>query len=105
MTPIPTRFKVSDQAEFSEASSNVVDALNALPTSINPVITSTRRSHGNTANKSGMHPKGKALDLRDNEESLKLWNWMDTAEGLKWKKDNNVTILKEDDHYHLEFNK
>ena len=105
MTPIPARFKVTDEAEFKEAAPNVINALNSLPSTINPIITSTRRSYGNTENKSGTHPIGQALDLRDNDESLKLWNWLDTDEGLKWKKENNVSILKEDDHYHIEFNK
>lgn len=104
MTPIPDRFKVTDQAEFKEAAPNVVSALNALPGNIGFTITSTRRSIGNTENKSGNHPIGQAIDLRDNDESLKFWNWLDTNEGLKWKNENNVSILKEDNHYHVEFN-
>ena len=104
MTPIPDRFEVTKQAEFKEAAPNVVSALNSLPSDINFTITSTRRSIGNTENKSGTHPVGQAIDLRDNEESLKFWNWLDTKDGSKWKSDNNVSILKEDDHYHVEFN-
>jgi len=104
MTPIPDRFEVTKQAEFKEAAPNVVSALNSLPSDINFTITSTKRSIGNTENKSGTHPIGQAIDLRDNEESLKFWNWLDTKDGSKWKSDNNVSILKEDDHYHVEFN-
>ena len=103
--PIPQRFKVSQNAEFKEAHVNVVNALNQLPSNVNFVITSTKRSWGNTANKSGMHPAGKALDLRDDSDSLKFWYWLDTPEGLQWKNSNGVTILKEENHYHVEFNK
>lgn len=105
MTPIPTRFQVTDSAEFKEASPNVINALNSLPTILNPIITSTKRSWGNTKNKSGMHPIGKALDIRDDEEGNKLWYWGLTPEGKKWKEENGVTMLAESDHYHLEFNK
>ena len=81
-----------------------------MPETINLVITSSRRSESNPAksrfSKPGHNPhiEGKSLDLADDEKTLKLWNWIDTLEGQKWKKDNNVTILKEDDHYHVEFN-
>ncbi len=89
---------------------NVIKALNELPETINLVITSSRRSESNPAksrfSKPGYNPhiEGKSLDLADDEKTLKLWNWIDTLEGQKWKKDNSVTILKEDDHYHIQFN-
>jgi hypothetical protein len=105
MTPIPGRFNVSNQAEFKEAAPHVITALNSLPQAIKFVITSSRRSWGNTKNKSGMHPVGKAIDIRDDNDSLNFWNWLDTPEGLQWKSSNKVSILKEGNHYHVEFNK
>ena len=105
MKPIPARFKVDNQAEYKEAAPNVVSALGDLPKNINFVITSTKRSEGNTENKSGNHPIGQAIDVRLNNDSAAFNNWLGTSEGKTWKKTNNVSVLKEKDHYHIEFNK
>lgn len=46
----------------------------------------------------------KAVDVADDEEGLKLWNWGMTEAGKKWKQQTGASILYEGDHYHLEFN-
>jgi len=60
------------------------------------------------APKNPPHVNGKAIDIRDDEEGLKLWNWIDTPEGQSWKRKYGVKLLYHDvgkgAHYHLEFN-
>lgn len=52
------------------------------------------------------HVRGKSIDIKDDEQGLALWNWIDTPEGQAWKKKYGVSILYHGGsalHYHLEF--
>lgn len=56
------------------------------------------------------HVRGKAVDIRDDEQGLMLWNWILTPEGKAWKEKYGVTMLYHSiegnkPHYHLEFDK
>lgn len=55
------------------------------------------------------HVKGKAIDIRDDEEGLRFWNWLLTPEGRTWKQKYKAKILYHSiegsqPHYHIEFN-
>lgn len=55
------------------------------------------------------HVKGKAIDIRDDEQGLAFWNWIDTPEGQTWKNTYKAEILYHQveggqPHYHVEFN-
>ena len=46
----------------------------------------------------------KAVDIADDKEGIKFWNWASSSAGEKWRKQTGASILVEDNHYHLEFN-
>ena len=81
-----------------------------MPKDINFTISSATRSEGNTSNKSGKHLTGSAIDLSDDGEGRKFWDWGLTAAGKQWKQKNKVSILyhpnenSTGNHYHVEFN-
>jgi hypothetical protein len=59
------------------------------------------------APKNPPHLKGKAIDIADNEEGLRFWNWLNSSEGRNWINKYKAEVLYHDvgsgAHYHVEF--
>tara|TARA_S200002703_G_scaffold153829_1_gene155816 strand:- start:446 stop:748 length:303 start_codon:yes stop_codon:yes gene_type:complete len=67
------------------------------------------KSNSSSAPNNPPHVAGKAIDIRDDEEGLKFWDWLLTSEGKAWKTKYGAKILYHSikggtPHYHIEFN-
>jgi len=79
----------------------------------NVTFTSGKRS----GEKAGEHSEGKSVDLADNDEGLKFYNWIvsNSPEAQAWKRANNfdyimyhendpdISANKSGFHYHVKF--
>jgi len=108
----PTRFKIAgvDPKYGKEGVQPYVnEALNEIPNSYNPTISSLTRLEGHSAG-TGEHKMGEAVDFSDTKEANNLFNWViNTQEGQSWKRKYGVKILyhgdadKSGNHYHFRF--